>query len=83
MSVCYMIHWKPSDIQWNTTIKADQHLTLLKNLTYKPQHIFSKCTFHGIEYPCDEKFWSSSVTNKGVCYTFNGLNTTDIYKDIV
>ena len=83
MSVCYMIHWGPKDIKWNTTYKADQHLMLLKNITYPPEAIFSDCSFKGVKYPCDNTFWTYTATNKGVCYTFNGLNATDIYKDFV
>ena len=83
LSVCFIIHWKIENLNWNTTYNAEQHIKLLTNITYPPDAIFYQCSFLGVDYPCNKQFLATSVTNKGICYTFNGMAATDIYRDIV
>lgn len=83
-SICFIIHWKIDELEtWNTSYGPDQHIRLLTDMAYPPESIFYKCSFQGLDYPCDNKFWSPTVTNKGICYTFNGMDASDIYRDVV
>ena len=66
-------------LSFSTIDQPRQYANILKDLSLQKEQTLSKCIFQGIEYPC-ETFLTEVVTDFGICYTFNTLNATDIYR---
>ncbi|XP_044262774.1 pickpocket protein 28-like [Tribolium madens] len=58
----------------------DEFLDLLN--TIKPNLIKWNCMYLGEKYDCNQMF-VKILTDEGICYTFNMLDRTDIYRDKV
>lgn len=52
----------------------------LKELSPTLKDVFSYCEFGNKFFLCEELF-SEIITEEGLCYTFNILNSTDLFEE--
>ena len=74
--------WGSDKHHWFIPDQPENYITLLKDMILNRSHTLRQCSFQGVEYPCD-MLLTETITSLGVCYTFNNLPASDIYRDIV
>ena len=80
MQVCIR-HWGQKKF-WDITDDPENYINLLKEMTMNRNLTLPQCSFQGIKYPCEDLL-TETITNLGVCYTFNSLDESDVFRDIV
>ena len=80
LSVCN-VAWN-SSIKWNTKVRPREYLTVLKDIGVNLSETIHKCTAQDQNYPCDIVL-TEVMTNVGVCYTYNLLDSSLMFRDEV
>lgn len=69
-------------INFNSTVASKDSSKVLQQLSKAIKQSYRHCFFEGLHIECDS-FFTKIITNYGVCYTFNILNASEIYKEDV
>lgn len=77
MQVCSDI---PGWINFGNLTIGKECIDYIRELSPTFSEVFEYCEFGNVGYLCEELF-SEIITEEGLCYTFNILNSMDLYKE--
>jgi acid-sensing ion channel, other len=59
-------------------LECSECLTTLREISLQKKSIFNSCNY--LDKDCEDLF-DEIITDEGICYTFNTLKMTDIFRD--
>ena len=80
MAVAQLCHKTPdyhSDIMYGNSVP---NMKLMRRLAMDKSTVFHECNWNGRNHSCDELF-QEIWTDEGLCFTFNFLNSSYVFKE--
>jgi acid-sensing ion channel, other len=78
--VCSPQLFTMQNISFESGINHDEIIAQLKNISLRMLESTIFCQWNNVVYGCDHLL-TEIITEEGVCYTFNVLNSSDFYKE--